>query len=61
MHVTIIEERITYLQSGLLTPYYMLEFTNLLELLDKDWIQRLQNQSHHCPLCVQHLGFQIQS
>ena len=32
-----------------------------LELLHEDWIQRLLNQDHHFPLCVQYVEFRIQS
>ena len=31
------------------------------EVFNEDWIQRLANQVHSCPLCVQCVGFQIQS
>ena len=31
------------------------------EVFDEDWIRRLPNQDHRCPLCVQCVGFRIQS
>ena len=27
----------------------------------EDWFRRLANQDHSCPLCVQCIGFRIQS
>ena len=33
----------------------------LLELLHEDWMQRLLSQYHYSLLCVQRLGFRIQS
>ena len=33
----------------------------LLKLLHEDWNQRLLNQDHCSPLCLQHFGVQIQS
>ena len=30
------------------------------KVFDEDWIRRLPNQDHRCPLCVQCVGFRIQ-